>query len=45
MATPAPLKLEPLTLEDTPALTKLWFAAFTDLELRRVFPDTPAVRQ
>ncbi|CAI7572732.1 unnamed protein product [Penicillium pancosmium] len=45
MATKAPLQLEPLTLEDTPALTELWFAAFTDPELRRVFPDTPAVRQ
>lgn len=45
MTTPVPLQLEPLTLEDTPALTELWFAAFTDPELRRVFPDTPAVRQ
>jgi hypothetical protein len=45
MTSPASLQLEPLTLEDTPALTELWFAAFTDPELRRVFPDTPAVRQ
>lgn len=42
---PHPLALETLTLEDIPALTELWYAAFTDPELRRVFPDTPAVRQ
>lgn len=45
MPADTPLKLKPLTLEDTPALTELWFAAFADPELRRVFPDTPAVRQ
>lgn len=39
-------KLEPLTLEDCPAITDLWFAAFSgDPHVRRVFPDTPAIRQ
>jgi len=45
MVAPKPLILETLTLEDTSALTELWYAAFTGPELRRVFPDTPAVRQ
>ncbi|KAJ5925318.1 acetyltransferase [Penicillium verhagenii] len=45
MASPNPLKLEPLTLEDNVALTSLWFAAFTAPELQKVFPNTPGVRQ
>ncbi|KAJ5098965.1 acetyltransferase [Penicillium argentinense] len=45
MPAPSSLKLEPLTVDDLPALTDLWFAAFSDPELRRVFPNTPAVRQ
>lgn len=45
MTTPTTLHLEPLTIEDNAALTDLWFAAFTDPALRRVFPDTPIVRR
>lgn len=45
MATAGALKLEPVTLEDCPAITELWFAAFTDPEMRRIWPDTPGVRQ
>ncbi|KAL1851765.1 hypothetical protein Plec18170_006068 [Paecilomyces lecythidis] len=44
MATPT-LKLEPVTLEDIPAITDLWFAAFTDPELQRVFPNTPGIHK
>lgn len=40
-----PLQIEPITLEDIPAITALWFASFTDPSIRRVFPDTPGVRQ
>ncbi|KAJ5741538.1 acetyltransferase [Penicillium manginii] len=39
MVAAASLKLQPLTLEDNLAITELWFAAFTDPELRRVFPQ------
>ncbi|KAJ5678819.1 acetyltransferase [Penicillium macrosclerotiorum] len=39
------LQLEPLTQVDSLALTDLWFAAFTDPDLARVFPNTPGVRQ
>jgi hypothetical protein len=39
------LKLEPLTIEDNSALTELWFAAFSDPDLQRVFPNTPGVRK
>ncbi len=45
MATPPALKLELATLEDVPALTDLWFAAFTDPDMRRLWPDTPGVRK
>jgi hypothetical protein len=45
MTTPNPLKLKPITLEDNAALTELWFAAFSDPEIRQVFPDTPGVRK
>lgn len=45
MTTPSSLKLEPLTIKDNSALTDLWFAAFTDPELQRVFPNTPGVRK
>lgn len=41
----SPLKLEPLTLEDTPALVKLFFAAFSAPDLPEIFPDTPNIRQ
>ncbi|KAJ6108243.1 acetyltransferase [Penicillium sp. IBT 18751x] len=45
MSTSSTLKLEPLTIEDNSALTDLWFAAFSDPILRRVFPNTPGVRK
>ncbi|KAJ5133720.1 acetyltransferase [Penicillium atrosanguineum] len=45
MSTTSTLKLETLTIEDNSALTDLWFAAFSDPILRRVFPNTPGVRK
>lgn len=45
MATASTLKLEPATLEDVDAITELWFAAFTDPDMRQLFPDTPGFRQ
>ncbi|KAI7764156.1 hypothetical protein LZL87_006538 [Fusarium oxysporum] len=38
------VSLEEVTLEDVPILTEVWFAAFTDPGIRRIWPDTPAVR-
>ncbi|EXF84752.1 acetyltransferase [Colletotrichum fioriniae PJ7] len=39
------LKLEEATLDDIPALTETWFAAFADDEvIRRLWPDTLGVR-
>jgi hypothetical protein len=43
--TSSTLKVEPLTIEDTSNITNPWFAAFTDPQIRRVFPDTPSVRK
>ncbi|SPO04577.1 uncharacterized protein DNG_07262 [Cephalotrichum gorgonifer] len=45
MTTPNGLRLEAVTLDDVPALTELWFAAFTDPGIRRLWPDTPGVRK
>ncbi|KAJ5115399.1 hypothetical protein NUU61_001158 [Penicillium alfredii] len=45
MATPNALRLETVTLDDVPAMTEVWFAAFTDPDLRRLWPDTPGVRK
>lgn len=39
------LELQPVILEDIPAITDLWFAAFTDPDLQRVFPNTPGVHK
>jgi hypothetical protein len=39
------LKLDEVTLEDIPGLTQVWFAAFTDPGIRRIWPDTPSVRR
>lgn len=39
------LRLEVVTLEDVSQLTEVWFAAFTDPWLRRLWPDTPGVRR
>ncbi|KAJ5594628.1 uncharacterized protein N7459_000836 [Penicillium hispanicum] len=45
MAAPTSLKLEPVTLDDVPAITELWFATFTDPDMQHLFPDTPNIRQ
>jgi hypothetical protein len=45
MPTSSTLKVEPLTIEDTSDITNLWFAAFTDPQMRRVIPDTRSVRK
>ena len=45
MTTTSPLKLEPLTLEDTPALVNIFFAAFANAGPPDIFPDTPNIRQ
>jgi hypothetical protein len=42
---PSTLKVEKVVLDDIPTLTEVWFAAFTDPEIRRIWPDTPAVRK
>ncbi|KAK7418143.1 hypothetical protein QQX98_004118 [Neonectria punicea] len=41
----SPLVLEEVTLDDVPALTELWYAAFTDPGVRHLWPDTPSVRK
>ncbi|KAL4994035.1 acyl-CoA N-acyltransferase [Aspergillus recurvatus] len=38
------LRLFPVLPPDIPALTTIWFAAFTDPAIRQLFPDTPGVR-
>ncbi|KAG7047825.1 acetyltransferase [Colletotrichum scovillei] len=39
------LRLEEATLDDVPALTETWFAAFAgDEVISRLWPDTPGVR-
>ncbi|TDZ27371.1 putative transcriptional regulatory protein [Colletotrichum spinosum] len=45
MAAAQTLRLEPVTVDDVPSLTQVWFAAFTDPDLRRLWPDTPGVRK
>ncbi|OHW98399.1 GNAT family protein [Colletotrichum incanum] len=45
MPTPSALILEPATVEDVPALTEVWFAAFAhDPEITGLWPDTLRVR-
>ncbi|GJC82238.1 hypothetical protein ColLi_05076 [Colletotrichum liriopes] len=45
MSPPSTLVLEPATVDDVPALTEVWFAAFAhDPEIARLWPDTPRVR-
>lgn len=39
-----PFVLEPVTLEDVPAITRLWYTAFSIPINLCMFPDTPAVR-
>ncbi|KAH7174580.1 acyl-CoA N-acyltransferase [Fusarium flagelliforme] len=38
------LRVEKVVLDDISTLTEVWFAAFTDEGIRRIWPDTPAVR-
>jgi hypothetical protein len=46
MESPAALKLEEATLDDIPALTEIWFAAFrNDPDISRLWPDTRGVRR
>ena len=37
--------LEPASLEDMPAIATLWFDAFTQPIVRKLFPDTPGMRK
>ncbi|KAJ5814481.1 hypothetical protein N7474_006258 [Penicillium riverlandense] len=39
------LVLEPATAEDVPAITELWFAAFTQPVIGHLFPNTPGMHQ
>ncbi|OLN86214.1 hypothetical protein CCHL11_04221 [Colletotrichum chlorophyti] len=41
MATHNVLQLKMVTLDDIPAITDLWYAAFTDPGMRAMLPDTP----
>lgn len=45
MAATNSLRLEAVTLDDVPAITEVWFAAFTDSDMLRLWPDTPGVRK
>ncbi|CAM1503549.1 Fc.00g011400.m01.CDS01 [Cosmosporella sp. VM-42] len=45
MGTPDTLRLEIATLHDVPAMTEIWFAAFTDPGTQHLWPDTPGVRK
>lgn len=45
MAPPNTFQLEAVPLEDVPALTEVWFAAFTGPYIRELWPDTPGVRK
>ncbi|KAJ6115256.1 acyl-CoA N-acyltransferase [Penicillium sp. IBT 16267x] len=42
---PSQLTLEKLTVEDIPAMTEIWYAAFTQSHVREAIPDTPGVRK
>lgn len=42
--TPDSFALEIATTEDVTAIVTLWFAAFTQDVIKRLFPDTPAMR-
>ncbi|KAJ5261294.1 acetyltransferase [Penicillium angulare] len=45
MASSSPLKVEPITIDDIPALIEIWFAAFTNPLMQEIFPDTPGLRE
>ena len=40
-----PLVLEPATAEDVPAITEVWFAAFTQPAIGQLFPNTPGMHE
>jgi hypothetical protein len=42
---PSQFTLERVTVEDVPAMTEIWFAAFSLPRVREVIPDTPSVRK
>lgn len=42
---PPSFNLEIATIDDVSAMVSLWFAAFTQAEIKRLFPDTPAMRE
>ncbi|KAL4739360.1 acyl-CoA N-acyltransferase [Aspergillus similis] len=42
---PSSMTLEPLEEADISAVVSLWYAAFHTPEMRKLFPDTPGVRQ
>lgn len=44
-ATESTLVLELASVEDVPAITSLWFDAFTQPVIGELFPDTPAMRE
>ena len=45
MSTNSTLVLQPATVEDIPAITDVWFAAFTQPSIGELFPDSPAMRK
>ncbi|KAI8657972.1 N-acetyltransferase domain-containing protein [Fusarium keratoplasticum] len=45
MTTPNALRLELATPEDIPAMVDLWFEAFKDPDMQRLWPGTPGVRK
>lgn len=42
---PSQFKIEPVTLDDIPTITNLWYTAFSIPENLQMFPDTPGVRK
>jgi hypothetical protein len=45
MTSPNKLILEPATPDDIPTMIDIWFAAFTDPTMQRLWPDTSGVRE
>ncbi|KAJ5774882.1 Acyl-CoA N-acyltransferase [Penicillium paradoxum] len=45
MSTPNSLVLEPVTIEDLPAITELWFTVFNDPGMTHLMPNTPGIRE
>ena len=39
------LRIEPVTLDEVPQIARLWYDIFSMPEMRRLFPDTPGLRQ